>query len=282
MTVKQKRRVEAVLFYFGVTVLAVIMAYPLLWMVASSVKPNEQIFTQAHKLIPTQWRWENYVNGWKGFAGTSFGVFFSNSMLVAVLATIGSVLASVIVAYGFARLRFKGKQFWFVCMMGTMLLPEQILIVPQYIMYKHLGWINTFLPLIVPYWCSVPFFVFLNMQFMRGIPGELDEAAMIDGCGKFQILFHIILPLSRSAVITSTIFSFYWRWQDFLGPLIFLSKPQRYTFSVAIKMFADPTLQTDWGAMFAMAALSLVPVCVIFLFFQKYLVEGIAASGIKG
>lgn len=282
MSRAQKRRIQAVTFYVCVTLLALIMAYPLLWMISSSFKPNETIFTEAHKLIPTEFRWQNYVNGWKGFAGTSFGVFFSNSLIVAVTATIGSVIASAIVAYGFARLRFKGKNFWFACMMGTMLLPEQILIVPQYIMFKSMGWVDTFLPLIIPYCCSVPFFVFLNMQFMRGIPLELDEAAMIDGCGKVGIFFRIILPLCKSAIVTSTIFSFYWRWQDFLGPLIFLSKPQKYTFSVAIKMFADPTLQTDWGAMFAMATLSLVPVCAIFLFFQKYLVEGIATSGIKG
>lgn len=273
---------SSICFHLFAGALALIMLYPLLWMFSSSLKPTEQIFVDAANLIPKEIRLENYINGWKGMGGVSFGTFFSNSFIVAVFATVGSVISSSIVAYGFSRIHFKFKNFWFAVMMGTMMLPEQILIVPQYIMFKNIGWINTFLPLIVPYFCAMPFFVFLNMQFLRGLPSELDEAAMIDGCGKLRIYTNILLPLTKSAIITSIIFSFYWRWQDFLAPLIFLSEPEKYTFSVAIKMFTDPTVQSDWGAMFAMAVLSLIPVCLIFLFFQKYLVEGIATSGLKG
>ncbi len=273
---------KKLLFHTVAILLSILMAYPLIWMLSSSFKPNEEIFTSAHQLIPSEFRFENYINGWKGMGGNTFGVFFTNSFIVAVFATIGSVFSSSLVAFGFARLNFKFKKILFAIMISTMMLPEQILIVPQYIIFKALGWTNTFLPLIVPFFCSVPFFVFLNMQFLRGIPKELDEAASIDGCSKMSIYARILFPLSLPAIITSLIFSFYWRWQDFLAPLIFLSDPKKYTFSVAIKMFADPTTQTDWGGMFAMAVLSLVPVCMVFIFFQKYLVEGVATSGIKG
>lgn len=273
---------SSICFHVFSGILAMIMLYPLLWMFSSSLKPTEQIFVDAANLIPKKIQLENYVNGWKGMGGISFGIFFKNSFIVAILATIGSVLSSSIVAYGFSRIKFKYKNIWFAIMMGTMMLPEQILIVPQYLMFKSIHWTNTFLPLIVPFFCAMPFFVFLNMQFLRGLPVELDEAAMIDGCGKIHIYTSILLPLTKSAIVTSVIFSFYWRWQDFLAPLIFLSKPEKYTFSVAIKMFTDPTVQSDWGAMFAMAVLSLIPVCLIFLFFQNYLVEGVATSGLKG
>lgn len=278
---KKKTR-GAICFHLFSCALAFIMLYPLLWMFSSSLKPTEKIFVDAANLIPETIHLENYVNGWKGMGGISFGVFFGNSFVVAVCATIGSVISSSIVAYGFSRIKFKYKNFWFAIMMGTMMLPEQVLIVPQYILFKKIGWTNTFLPLIVPYFCAMPFFVFLNMQFLRGLPSDLDEAAKLDGCGKIRIYTAILLPLTKSALVTSVIFSFYWRWQDFLAPLIFLSEPKKYTFSVAIKMFTDPTVQSDWGAMFAMAVLSLIPVCLIFLFFQKYLVEGVATSGLKG
>jgi multiple sugar transport system permease protein len=167
-------------------------------------------------------------------------------------------------------------------MMMTLMLPVQILMVPQYMLFSKLKWINTYLPLIIPYFGGSAFFIFLCMQFIRGIPKELDEAAVIDGCGKFAIFFHVILPLSKSAMITSAIFSFYWRWEDFVGPLLYLKKPRMYSVSVALKLFADPNSVTDWGAMFAMSLLSLVPVFLIFLFLQKYIVEGISTMGLKG
>ncbi len=190
---------NSLLFHTVAILISIIMAYPLLWMFSSSLKPNEEIFVSAHQLIPSEIRLENYANGWEGMGGNSFGVFFSNSFIVAVFATIGSVLSSSLVAFGFARLNFKFKRILFAIMISTMMLPEQILIVPQYIIFRTLGWTNTFLPLIVPFYCSVPFFVFLNMQFLRGIPKELDEAASIDGCSKLSIYARILFPLSLPA-----------------------------------------------------------------------------------
>jgi multiple sugar transport system permease protein len=163
-----------------------------------------------------------------------------------------------------------------------MMLPDQVRMIPQYILFNQIGWVNTFYPLLVPRLGGAPFFIFMIIQFIRGIPTELDEAAMIDGCSRAGIFFRIILPQLTPAIITAAIFSFYWTWDDFMGPLIYLNKPDLYTVSVALRSFADPSSATDWGAIFAMSTLSLLPVFALFVFFQRYLVEGIATSGLKG
>lgn len=263
-------------------VLTFAMLYPLLWMVAGSFKDNSTIFTTAHSLLPNKWDFENYRIGWKGFAGISFATFFKNSLFVTVVSTIGSVISSTLIAYGFARVKFVGRNLWFVCMMITMMLPYEIIMVPQYIMFNWMGWVNTYLPLIVPTFFGTPFFVFLIMQFIRSIPYELDEAAKIDGCGKFKLFTHITVPLIVPAMMTSVIFSFYWRWDDFMGPLLYLNNPRLYTVSLGLKMFSDPDSITNWSALFAMSTLSVVPVFIIFFMFQRYIVEGISTSGLKG
>lgn len=259
-----------------------IMIYPLLWMVMSSFKENNEIFDQASSLWPEVFHFENYANGWKGFAGISFGKFFTNSLFITVIGTIGSVFSSAFIAFGFARLKFKGRKVWFTCMLLTMMLPFQIIMIPQYLIFNKLGWVGTFLPMIVPHFFGGAFFIFLIIQFIYGIPKDMDEAAKIDGCSYYGIFFRIILPLIVPALVTCAIFSFMWKWDDFMGPLLYLNRPTTYTVSLALKMFADPTSLSDWGAMFAMATLSVLPVFLIFVFFQKYLVEGISTEGLKG
>lgn len=270
------------LYYVGATLLAFLMIYPLLWMVCSSFKETTTIFRTSTQLIPEKVVLENYVNGWKGFGGISFSTFFANSFFVTIISTAGAVISSTLVAFGFARIEFKGKGFWFSCMLLSMMVPFQVVMVPQYILYNSMKWIGTYLPLIVPYCLGLPFGIFLTVQFVRGIPRDLDEAARIDGCSIFGIFRNIILPLIRPAMVTTGIFAFIWKWDDFMGALLYLNKPKTYTISIALKLFCDPSSTTDWGAMFAMSTLSLVPAFLIFVFFQKYLVEGIAASGIKG
>lgn len=278
---KQKRARKA-LFHFICVCIAVIMLYPLLWMLFSSFKVSSTVMREADKLLPTQWTIQNYFTGWKGFAGHSFGTFFKNSLLVAGLSTIGAVFSSVLIAYGFARIKFRGSDFWFACMMVTLMLPFQVIMVPQFLLFTKLGWTGTYLPLIVPFFCGQAFFIYMDVQFMRSIPKELDEAAMIDGCSRFGVFWHIMLPLCVPVLCTSAIFSFIWRWEDFLGPFLYLNKPEMYTASLALKLFSDPSSSSDFGAMFAMASLSIVPACVLFISFQKYLVEGIATTGLKG
>jgi multiple sugar transport system permease protein len=271
-----------IVYHVLMLVLGIVMIYPVLWMVSSSFKEHADIFASMGTLIPPKFTIENYKEGWKGFGNVTFATFFKNSFIVAGIGTIGTVISSALVAYGFARIPFKGRDLWFAAMMMTLMLPFQVQIIPQYIMFNKLNWINTFYPLIVPKFFGSAFFIFLIMQFIRGLPLELDEAAEIDGAGKFGIFWWIILPSIKPALITASLFSFYWTWDDFLGPLLYLNQATLYTVSLALKNFADPTAVTNWGAVFAMSVLSLIPVLLIFIFFQKYLTEGIATTGIKG
>lgn len=273
---------DTIIYHLGVGFLGLVMLYPILWLVSSSFKPSDQIWTTINSLIPSTLHFENYINGFEGFGGTTFLTFYKNSFIYAGFGTLFVVVTSTLIAYGFARIAFTGKRVLFAVMLMTLMLPNQVLLIPQYIIFSGLGWVNTFLPLLLPRLGGDVFFIFMIMQFIRGIPIDLDEAAMIDGADQFGIFFHVILPQLKPAVITAAIFSFYWTWEEFLQPLIYLNKPSLYTVSVALRSYADPGTVNDWGAVFAMLTLSLVPVFLIFVFFQRYLVEGIATTGLKG
>ena len=280
---KSKKIAGKIVYHLLVGIGAFIMVYPLLWMVMSSFKETNTIFTTAGQLIPKQFTLENYQNGWRGFVKVSFGTFFKNSFFIAALATFGTILSSAFVAYSFSRCRFWGKKLLFAAMLVSMMLPAQVLMIPQYLWYQKLGWVGTYLPLIVPYCFAIQgFFVYLIMNFINGIPTELDEAAKIDGCSYYSIFFRIIFPLVVPALITAVIFSFMWRWEDFLSPLLYVNKSERYPISLALKLFCDPASTSDYGAMFSMSVLSILPLIIIFILLQKYLVDGIVSSGIKG
>jgi multiple sugar transport system permease protein len=274
--------IRTVAYHAAVVAFGFVMLYPLLWMAASSFKPADEVWTNVTSLVPRRPTLENYAQGWAGFGGISFAIFFRNSLIYAGLGTVLTVCASAITAYGFARLRFVGQRFWFMLMLMTLMLPVQVQVIPEYILFAKLGWLNTFWPLLLPRIGGQAFFIFMIMQFIRGIPRELDDAAAIDGCGQFGIFFRIIVPLITPALMTAAIFSFYFTWGDFLHPLIYLNDPRLYTISVALRTFADPSAVTNWGAIFAMATLALVPVFAVFIFFQRYLVEGISTAGLHG
>lgn len=280
---KAKRIINKTIYHVLVFGFGLLMLYPLIWMFMSAFKETNTIFTTASQLIPEKFTFENYVNGWKGFAGISFATFFKNSLFVTIVATIGTLASSALVAYGFSRCNFKGKKILFAAMMASMMLPGQILMVPQYLWYQKLGWVGSFAPLIVPFCFAVQgFFVYLMMNFIDGIPRELDEAAKIDGCSYYGIFGRIILPLMVPSLITGGIFSFMWRWDDFMSALLYINDAAKYPVSLALKLFSDPGSSSDYGAMFAMATLSLIPIVLIFFIFQRYLVDGIATSGLKG
>ncbi|MCD7957477.1 MAG: carbohydrate ABC transporter permease [Lachnospiraceae bacterium] len=280
---KAKRKIGTVIYHILVCGLGLVMIYPLVWMIMSSFKETNTIFSTASSLIPEKFTLENYINGWKGFANITFATFFKNSLFISIVATIGTVFSSALVAYGFARFKFRGKNILFAAMLVSMMLPAQVLMIPQYLWYQKLGWVGSYLPLIVPYFFAIQgFFVYLMSNFIQGIPTELDEAAKIDGCSYFQIFLKVILPLLTPALITGGIFSFMWRWDDFLSALLYVSESVKYPVSLALKLFCDPGSSSDYGAMFAMATLSILPAVLIFIFLQKYLVEGIATSGLKG
>ena len=277
-----QKNIKKTVYHVFVIAFGFFMIYPVLWMISGSFKDNGEILRGTLSLIPEQWKLSNYTTGWKGFGGVSFATFFKNSFFITVVATFGTVASSSLIAYALSRIKFKGRNFWFGCMLITMMLPGQVLMIPQYLLYYKMNMVPGYMPLILPYFCGQAFFIYQMMQFMTSIPRELDEAATIDGCSKYSIFFHIILPLLKPSIVTTVIIQFYWKWDDYMGPLLYLSKPQSYTVSIAIKLFADSSSTTDYGAMFAMSTLSLLPVFLIFLFFNRYLVDGIGTSGLKG
>ncbi|WP_432882912.1 carbohydrate ABC transporter permease [Kribbella sp. CA-245084] len=259
---------------------ALVMLYPVIWMVVSSLRPGNEIFRDPGILVKDL-RIENYRVGWNALT-EPFTRYLLNSALVVLGAIFGNLVSCSMAAYAFARLEFLGKKFWFAIMLLSIMLPIHVVIVPQYILFSHLGWINTFLPLIVPKLLATDaFFVFLMVQFIRGIPRELDEAARIDGCGRGSIFLRVILPLMVPALATTTIFTFIWTWNDFFSQLIYLTDPHMYTVPVALRGFIDSTSSSSWGSMFAMSVVSLVPVFLAFLFGQRFLIKGIATTGIK-
>jgi len=277
-----KKSTSSFVFHFFTISIGFVMLYPILWTLASSLKPESEVFKNAASLIPNALEWGNYVQGWKGFGGITFGSFFLNSGLVTLLVVIGTLFSSSLVAFGFARLDFKFKRVLFICLLGTIMLPTQVTLIPQYVLFHNLGWVNTYNPLTLPaFFGGSAFFIFLMIQFIKGIPRELDEAAVIDGCSTFGIFYRIILPLMKPTLATVAIFSFYWTWDDFMGPLIYLNDPNLFTVSLGLRLFSDPSSVTEWGPLFAMSIVSLLPVFIIFLFFQKYLVEGISTTGLK-
>jgi multiple sugar transport system permease protein len=261
--------------------LLIAMLYPLLWMLVASFRPNEEIFNSTG-IFSGHFTVGNYVEGWTG-GGLNFGRYFVNSLVIAVLCVVGNVVACSMAAYAFARLEFPFKRVLFALLLGTLLLPYHVTLVPQYILFNKLNLINTIAPLVLPKFFAVDaFFVFLMVQFIRALPRDLDDAARIDGCGNVRIFLRIIVPLSLPAIGTTALFTFINAWNDFLGPLLYLSKSERWTVPQGLNAFLDATGGTSsYGSLFAMATLSLVPLVGFFVAFQKLLVEGIATSGIK-
>jgi multiple sugar transport system permease protein len=262
-------------------VASVFMIYPLLWMIASSFKPDELIFSNPTAL-PTALDFSNYVEGWNALR-VSFTTFYWNSFLISGMAVIGNLAACSLTAFAFARLEFRFKKFWFALMLGTLMLPYHVTLVPQYVMFLQFGWVNSFLPLIVPKFLATDaFFIFLMVQFFRGIPREIDEAAIMDGCGPWRIYWKIMLPLSTPVLATAAIFSFIWTYDDFLAPLIYLNDMRSYTVPLGLRALVDSGGgESLYGELFAMSAVSLLPVFIVFLAFQRLIIRGVAASALK-
>lgn len=280
--VRRKRERKAGLMKHAfLLVCTLVMIYPLIWMIAASFKADNEIFNASLSLLPEKLKMENYPEGWNGLA-VSFKQFFLNSTFVTVFAVIGNVMSCSFAAYAFARLQFTGKTLFFSLMMMTLMIPYHVVLIPQYLLFLKIGWVDSYLPLIVPKFLAADaFFVFLMIQFFRQLPRELDEAAMIDGCSPFKIYWAIILPLSMPALATAAIFTFIYTWEDFLGPLIYLNQIEDYTVPLALRMFLALDGVSEYGQMFAMSVLSILPIVLFFVVFQKFIIKGIAMSGLK-
>lgn len=259
---------------------SLLMLYPVIWWVGASLKKTEELS------LPTIWpkspEWGNYSDGWHFSSDYTFAHFFGNSLMMELWNVVGGVLTAAVVAYGFGRLEFKLRGFWFSILLLTMMLPGQVTIVPQYILFNKLGFVDSYVPLILPHFFGGgAFFIFLLVQFIRGIPRDLDEAAKIDGASVYGIFLRIVFPLIKPALVTVAIFTFIWSWDDFFAQVLYISSVDKFTVGLALRMFIDQ-FDIQWGQLLAMSLLSVIPSVIIFLFAQKHFVEGIATTGLKG
>ncbi len=259
------------------------MLYPILWLTASAFKKNSEIFTDVG-LKPTVFNFDAFIQGFKGIGNATFGVFFLNSFKIVIPVVLFTLISGMLVAYGFARFKFPGKKIWFSLMIATLMMPASVLTIPTYVMFTKFGWVNTYLPFIVPAAFSTSaFFVYMLVQFLRGIPKEIDEAAKIDGCNSLQILVLILTPLCKPTLFSAAIFRFLWTWNDFFGNLVYINSVSKYPISLGLRMAIDNTAgSVNWNSIMAMSVISILPPIILFFLAQDYFVEGVASSGLKG
>lgn len=275
-------RARRIALHLAAALILLVLLYPLVWLLATSLKPADEVLTSL-KLLPGRLEWSNYSTALDGVSGVKVSTLLTNSLLISAGSVLGNVISCALAAYAFARLRFRMRGVMFGFMVATMMLPHHAVLIPQYIIFNQLGMVDTYWPLVLPkFLATEAFFVFLIVQFMRGLPRELEEAARIDGCGPFRSFWSVVLPLTRPALITTAIFTFIWSWNDFFTQLIYLFDPEKFTITLALRNFVDQSSQSAFGPMFAMSVISLLPIVLFFAAFQRYLVQGMATSGLKG
>ncbi len=268
--------------YVALVLISVVMLYPLVWLIAASFKTNAEIFSGIG-FLPSRFDFGAYIKGWKTSSEYTFATYFLNSFLIAIPRIIVTVVSCVMVAYAFARFEFFGKRFLFAVMVSTMMLPLIILRIPQYLMFKEFGWLDSYLPMVVPSaFATDTFFIFMLVQFLRGIPRDMEEAAYIDGCNPLQVLVYIVVPLLKPAIVSVIVFQFIWTMNDFMSPLIYLSSVEKYPVSLALKMTIGATEEVEWASAIAISVVALVPSVAVFFAAQRHFIEGAASSGIKG
>ncbi|MGF7141966.1 oligogalacturonide transport system permease protein [Anaerotaenia torta] len=267
--------------YLFVTLLAVIIGYPILWLFLAAFKENAEIFTSA-KLLPVHFTLDGFRNGWRSTAAVPFSTFLKNSCIMVFPTAALTVCSACIVAYGFSRFDFKGRKLLFTLMISTMMLPNTVIMIPRYLLFHKLDLLNSYAPFyVMSALATNPFFTYLLIQFFRGIPAELDEAAYMDGAGRWKILTHIILPLSKAPMISAALFQIVWTWNDFFNPLLYIDRVKNYPVSLGLRLAIDADSAVNWNSIIAMSCVSLLPIIIIFLFMQKYFVQGVATTGLK-
>lgn len=275
---RARAQISATVAYIFLTMGAAVILTPLAWMLSTSLKDPALVFRHPPQWIPNPVVWSNYQRGMTIYP---FVTFFANTAKITTLSALGAVISSSVVAYSFARLRWSGRDVIFLLVLASMMLPSQVTLIPHFVIYRVLGWYDTHNPLIVPSWFAGSFFVFLLRQYMMTIPRELDDAALIDGCSRFTIFPRIILPLAKAPIASVAIFSMQWSWNDFFGPLIYISSREKWTVALGLRALTTQ-FYADWTALMAVSTVSLLPIMLIFAFAQKYFIQGVVFTGIKG
>lgn len=282
MSRNNRRIVFLIIEYIFLVAVAVVMIYPLFWLIGASMKTNNEIMTSL-SLFPKKLDFSAFREGWQGTGRYTYTTYFINTFKLVVPTVFFTVLSSLVVGYGFARFNFRFKKILFALVISTLLLPQQVVLIPRYLLFNRFGWLDSFKPFIIPaIFATNSFFIYMMIQFIRGIPRELDESAVVDGCNAFGIFAKIILPLSKSAIFSVIVFQFVWKWNDFFDPLIYLNSPKNYTLSLALRSSLDVSATIAWNELMAMSVVSMIPPVIIYVFAQKYFIEGIATTGLKG
>lgn len=275
-------KVRTVVTHVIMMAIGAVMLYPLVWMFFSSFKTNKEIFGSM-AILPKEPVWDTFSKGWKSSGNITYTTFYLNTFRLIIPTVIFTVVSSAVTAYGFARFKFRFKKILFMLMLSTLMLPNAVLIIPRYLLFNKLGWLNSYLPFIVPaIFACTPFFIYMMVQFFRGIPRDFDEAATIDGCNTFQIFYMILVPLCKPALYSAAIFQFIWTWNDFFNSLIYINSVRKFPIVLALRMSLDSTSAANWNQVLAMSVVSLIPGTVLFFSAQKYFVEGVASAGVKG
>lgn len=275
---KSRKKEKRLLIYLLLVLLSVLMLFPFYWMIRSSFMSNREIMTVPIQWLPSHYDLENYKNA---FARAPFARYFLNSAVIVAINMAGCILSASFIAFGFARLKFRGRNFWFAMLLSTMMIPQTVLMIPQFLIWQRVGAYNTIIPLTVPCFFGNAFNVFLVRQFYAGIPKDYDEAALVDGASYFTIYWRIVLPMSKPVMCTVGVFTFMGTWNDFMGPLLYLDKENLKTVSLALQNFMGQHV-SEWNLMMALATVITLPMIVVYFMAQRYFIEGITFSGIKG
>lgn len=278
MGIKHKRFIKLTISYTTLIILSIFCLLPFLWMISTSLKTKTTMWKFPPEWIPSHPQWHNYIDA---FSFAPFSRYITNTMTLEIFIIIGQLISCTLVAYGFARFKFRGREALFVLMLSTMLIPEQVTMIPLFLLFSTLGWVDTYLPLIVPAFFANPFFVFLMRQYFLTIPKELDEAAKMDGANSLKILLHILIPLLKPSLTIIFVFTFTNVFNDFMGPLIYLNSPEKFTLAIGLANFTAEK-GAEWNLLMAASTVTILPLLIIYFFAQKNLIGGIASMGIKG
>lgn len=282
LTNNTKKLASETLMYIVLGVIGIVMIFPLIWMFFASFKTNTEIYSGV-RLLPESFNPEAYFNGWKAIGGNTYTTFFRNSFLLVLPTTLLTVLSSMFVAYGFARFEFRGKKIMFALLLSTLMMPNAILLIPRYAIFRSLNVLDSYGPFyLMAAFACYPFFTYMLVQFLRGVPKDLDESAYMDGCGTLRTFISILLPILKPALFSAGLFQFLWTYNDYFNSLIYINTVKKFTVSLALRLSLDAESVIVWKNVMAMSCLAVLPVVILFFLCQKYFVEGIATTGLKG
>ena len=282
MSKKTREQVSTVLRYTVLILVGFVMFYPMLWMVGASFKASNNEIYSTISFLPKSPSFQAYIDGWTA-TGNPYSLYLINTFKIVIPKVIGAVVASVVTAYGFSRFEFPGKNFWFSILLATLFLPQVVLNIPQFLLFRTWGWTNSYLPLVVPaFFGAAPYFIFMLVQFMRSVSRELEEAAEIDGCNSFQRLVYIVVPMVKPTIVSVALFQFMWAFNDFQGPLIYIDSVKKYPTSLGLRLLTDAETGFEWNKVLALSVITLLPSLIVFFLAQDQFVDGIAAGGVKG